>query len=323
LARTVQRIALVWLAFVLALVVVQILVPQRSGFLELTTVFEPFILLSGLVAAPLALLGGSRAGVILSVLLVGLALLRWLPGWLSLPPATTADRLTVAAWNIEAGARGGQRAAGGVQDVGVDLLGLEELQPQMSDALLADEAITARFPYRVLAPDDSVYGIGLLSRFRIIEQSASNRPTFLRALVDLPGSERPLAVFVVHPLPARIDSVAGLPVSLDPSYRDADLDYMRAQIDIDLGAGRPVLVLGDLNTTERELAYADFSTGLRDAHLDAGFGPGLTWRPDELKSLPLGVLRIDYVFSSPDLVARSSEVSCNGLSDHCLVLAGF
>ena len=77
--------------------------------------------------------------------------------------------------------------------------------------------------------------------------------------------------------------------------------------------------MGDMNTTEREQAYADFTAGLRDAHLDAGIGPGLTWRPDELKSLPFGLIRIDYVLTSPDLVALSSTVKCTDLSDHCQV----
>ena len=76
---------------------------------------------------------------------------------------------------------------------------------------------------------------------------------------------------------------------------------MRALIDADLAAGQTVLVMGDLNTTEREQAYADFTAGLRDAHLDAGTGPGLTWRPDEFKALPFGLIRIDYILTSPDL----------------------
>ena len=81
--------------------------------------------------------------------------------------------------------------------------------------------------------------------------------------------------------------------------------------------------MGDLNTTEREPAYADFTAGLHDAHLDAGIGPGLTWRPDELKSLPFGLFRIDYVLSSPDLVANRTAVYCTTLSDHCHRGRGF
>ena len=96
---------------------------------------------------------------------------------------------------------------------------------------------------------------------------------------------------------------------------------MRALIDSDLAAGQTVLLMGDLNTTEREQAYADFSAGLRDAHLDAGTGPGLTWRPDELKALPFGLIRIDYILTSPDLVALSSTVHCTQLSDHCQIAA--
>ena len=92
---------------------------------------------------------------------------------------------------------------------------------------------------------------------------------------------------------------------------------IRTRIEEDLAGKRSVIVLGDLNTTERERAYAGLSAGLRDAHLDAGLGPGFTWRPGPLSFLPFGMLRIDYVLSSPDLVATSSTVDCSLPSDHC------
>ncbi|HYI22213.1 MAG TPA: endonuclease/exonuclease/phosphatase family protein, partial [Candidatus Limnocylindrales bacterium] len=78
---------------------------------------------------------------------------------------------------------------------------------------------------------------------------------------------------------------------------------------------------GDFNVTEREPAYNDVSTGLRDAHLDAGIGFGLTWRPGALRSLPMGLLRIDYIFSTTDLEAVSTHVECTANSDHCLLAA--
>lgn len=52
-------------------------------------------------------------------------------------------------------------------------------------------------------------------------------------------------------------------------------------------------------------------------------GPGLTWRPDALNGLPFGVVRIDYLLTTPDLQAISTHVVCNDLSDHCLLTAEF
>ena len=75
--------------------------------------------------------------------------------------------------------------------------------------------------------------------------------------------------------------------------------------------------MGDFNTTEREPAYMEMAAGLRDSHLDAGLGPGFTWRPAPLADIPLGMLRIDYVLSTADLVPTSSTVDCTVPSDHC------
>jgi endonuclease/exonuclease/phosphatase family metal-dependent hydrolase len=110
---------------------------------------------------------------------------------------------------------------------------------------------------------------------------------------------------------------------LETDVRDGALAVIRLSIAADIAAGRSVLVAGDFNTTEREPAYADFVRGLRDAHLDAGIGPGLTWRPLSLDGLPFGLVRIDYLMTTPDLQAVSTHVVCNELSDHCLLEAGF
>ena len=93
---------------------------------------------------------------------------------------------------------------------------------------------------------------------------------------------------------------------------------IRAAIDEDLASHRTVIVLGDINTTEREPAYDEVSAGLTDARI-AGTWPGLTWRPGVLNGLPFGLLRIDYVLSS--LAPIDYSVRCTTLSDHCLVSA--
>ena len=190
----------------------------------------------------------------------------------------------------------------------------------MQDAITADTSLSGRYPYRIFDPHDETLGAALLSRWPMIDQQASIHPTYIRAVVQPPTLDRPLVVYVVHPLPPDFKTGSGLP-TLDTQQRSADQATMRALIEADLAAGQSVLVMGDLNTTEREPAYADFTRGLHDAHLDAGTGPGLTWRPDELKALPFGLIRIDYVLTTPDLVALSSTVNCTDLSDHCQVTA--
>lgn len=319
---TVQRAALGWVLFVLAVLAVHVFVPQRSGPIALSEVFEPYIVLSALIAALFAVRARSTAGRVAIAIFFVAVLGRYAPGWISLPTSVAGERLTVIAWNLERGPDGAQRALEGLLGRDADLVGLEELQREAADALAGDPTLLTRLPYRVLAPDDSVLGMGLLSAYPIVEQQISTDPPFIRALVDPPESD-PVAVFVVHPLPARFVTLARLPIALDTAGRDAAIASIRSLIDLDLAAGRSVVVLGDLNTTEREPAYAEFTSGLRDAHLDAGFGPGFSWRPPALRSLPFGLLRIDYILATPDLVARASSVDCQLPSDHCRLEATF
>ena len=305
---------------VLAAVALNVLLPQRSGPLDFLAAAEQLVFLTALIAAPFALLSRSRVAYVVVGVLVVTALARYGPQWVSFPPAGEPS-LSVTAWNVEAGADAGDRVLNGLSDVDSDLVALEEFQPAMQDALVADARISASYPYRVFDPHDETLGAALLSRFPILQQQTSIHPTYIRALVQPPSLGRPLVVYVVHPLSPEVTDVSGWPLGFDTSQRTADQAQMRALIDADLAAGQTVLVVGDLNTTEREQAYADFTAGLRDAHLDAGTGPGLTWRPDELKALPFGLIRIDYILTTPDLAALTSTVHCTALSDHCQVSA--
>jgi len=308
--------ALAWIALLLTLLGVHVLLPQRSGPIALTEVFEPYLVVTGLIASAFAFGAEPRIARPLVAILLVFAVVRYGPGLISVPSPGLGTPLQVMAWNIEAGPEAGQRALAGVLRSDAGLVGLEELQPEAAAALEADGTVATRLPYRALEPDDSVLGLGLLSVYPIVEHQYLADPPVMRAVVD-PGPGDPFAVFVVHPLPARFVTIAGLTVALNATKRDADIAHIRSLIEADLAAGRSVIVLGDINTTEREPAYAQVTAGLRDAHLEAGIGPGLTWRPPGLRSLPFGLLRIDYVFASPPFAVTSTFVDCGLRSDHC------
>jgi endonuclease/exonuclease/phosphatase family metal-dependent hydrolase len=140
----------------------------------------------------------------------------------------------------------------------------------------------------------------------------------LRAVVQPPATKA-IVVYVVHAPLARFVRWGDVPVGVDFNARERAVAAIRARIDVDLADGTSVIVMGDLNTTERELGYAALSPGLRDSHLDAGTGPGFTWRPWPVAALPLGLVRIDYVLTTPDLSPTASTVNCGVPSDHCRV----
>jgi hypothetical protein len=80
------------------------------------------------------------------------------------------------------------------------------------------------------------------------------------------------------------------------------------------GAPRGCSGARDFNVTDREPGYVDLSEGLVDAHAEIGQGPGSSWRPRPLKGLPLGILRIDYLFSANHFaLSPSSQTACPGV----------
>lgn len=321
LSSLARSLAIAWIVAVIVLVAIQALLPQRSGLVALTEVFEPYVVITAILAVPLALLRRTRVARLLVGVLLIVCLGRYLPGWVSIP-AGGSPVVTVATWNVLGGPGTAARTREGVLATDTDLVALVELQPGAVAALQAQPAITTRLPYWALDPDTGLMGLGLLSRFPIVDQTVSKDPPFLRAETQLPDG-RALIVYVIHPQPPDIRTLGSLPVSLQTGTRDAELDAIRAVIDTDIAAGRSVMIAGDFNTTEREPAYLEFVRGLNDAHLDAGIGPGLTWRPEELEGWPFGIVRIDYLLTTPDLQAISTHVVCNALSDHCLLAAAF
>ena len=312
-----ELLALVWVAVVVALVGVHVLLPQRFGAFALSQILEPYIVVTGLIAGVVAFRTPRLVNRALLLVALAIVLARYLPAVASFPPAPGSHSLQVSFWNIEAGNDDERRVLTGVASSNAQLIGLAELQPEGAASLERSEQ-GQRFASNAFFPDASVLGIGLLSQYPILEQETSSDPPYMRAVVDVADRE-PIVVYVVHPLPARFIRLGDIPVGVDTTVREVAIATIRSRMQPDIAAGHSVIVLGDINTTEREPAYAELSAGLRDAHLDAGVGPGFTWRPSPLSFLPFGLLRIDYVLTTPDLVPTSATVNCSLPSDHCRV----
>jgi hypothetical protein len=132
---------------VLAVVGINFLLPQRSGPIDLTEAWEQFFVASALLAV-----------------LVVTSVARYGTQWVSLPEAGHA-KVSVAAWNVEAGADASSRVVSGLSGIEVDMIGLEEFQPAMQDALVANHVISLSYPFHVFAPDDGSLGAPLISRW--------------------------------------------------------------------------------------------------------------------------------------------------------------
>jgi vancomycin resistance protein VanJ len=311
---------------VLVLAAINIFQPRRDGPLALTQVFAPQLSLALLVFLPFALAGGSRAR-LLRVLLVACAVvfvIRFVPGTVALPRSADPDALQipVSTWNLELGEADPAVVVETIREMPAGLVGLQELTTRHRDAIAADPAIRLKFPYQVLKPRGGSTGLGLLSSWPIEDGwTFGYQPPILSASVS-PEDGRSMAVVVAHPLPGTFPTgLLGLP-SYDVSGRDRDIALLRQTVDPILASGVPLVLLGDFNTVDREVAYADLSAGLIDAQHAVGLGPGLTWRPPQVEWLPFGLLRIDGVFSANGLKPLSIGPDCTPRgSDHCIVHA--
>jgi endonuclease/exonuclease/phosphatase family metal-dependent hydrolase len=306
----------------LALVVyalLSIVVPLTFGPLAFVGVVEEqAFLFAILLLAPLALLARARSlafGLVAAAVVGGLL---FGSEWISLPGAGAgrAD-LTVMTWNLEYQIRTPEETVAQLQGVDADLVAIEEMEPDVAQAIQADPALTTRYPYRLMAPRRGAWGTGLLSRYPLSDTRASYPPACLEMLVATPRG--PLRVIVGHPNHAALSTMSPLRVLVgyDSTNRDAEIASIREKIDASLAAGERLLVVGDFNTTPTEPAFRVLTKDLRDTHVEVGEGPGWTWRLGSLTFLPVGFLRIDLQLSAGAIRPTSTWMDCSLPGDHC------
>jgi len=310
--------ALVWYFTVLALE------PGRTGWLgmarELT--LYAFLPLPVLLLAALLLL--ARTALVLT--LPPLLLFAYFYGPQLLPrhpPEAAGPQLRVLSFNTGGNAGGGQAppVLRAVQAVGADLVALQEVPPVTVDALRT--ALAAEYPYS--AGDSEAL---VLSRFPLQGLSGFQIPdgAYTSRQVEVQLGARRLTLTNVHVnRPAYWLRWRGgvLPVvrGYDPTRRDAQVAEL---VRYAQRAAGPHLLVGDFNATEWSTAYELLRAQFEDSFRAAGWGFGHTY-PSHivwgrwLVSVPL--LRIDYVFYSPELVALRAYVGPDGGSDHLPVVA--
>ncbi len=329
--RRLDAVAALYPGFVALLLVLLMIARPRNGPLALLTILSVHLVLFALALVPLAWDRDARRLPLALVALFIVAAPRFGGEWVSLPgPATMAqaapiereDEITVLSWNLQRGARSGEAAVAGILAAPADIVAIQELGPDHVRAIERSAEVVARFPYRVLDPDDRHEGNALLSAFPIDEHEVFQDPAGIEARLRV--GERQLTVIAAHPLPARIVTVSGaLAVGFDPTTRDIALERLRSRFDAVIGRGEILLVAGDFNTAPTEPSFEDLTVGLFDAHAEVGNGPGWTWRPRPFDRFAFGLLRIDLELAGPGLHPTDIEVDCSRPGDHCQVLGRF
>jgi endonuclease/exonuclease/phosphatase (EEP) superfamily protein YafD len=324
---------------VLALVevVVNVVFRPQSGPPALLAAFEPHLLALGAVCGALALLltinertGQASRIRVIAIAVIVVTLVRvggewWSPGDNRArgEPSPAETRLAILSWNLETASKSPPAVVDGILDVRQPLrpqvVALQELTPDVADAIEASDEIDQRFPYRILEPRDGVRGMGILSSIPLVEGAYGAFPMLLTAGLVMPDGSR-LDLVNAHPLPPRISTIASVPVGLDTKLRDQELRYVRAAADRAEDQER-VLLVGDLNTTPFEPGFGIVADGLRDLHAEVASGTGFTWRPGMLERLDVGLLRIDHVLAGAALQPVAMSEDCSLPGDHCRVTA--
>ncbi len=325
--RLVFAAASIYPLFLLVLSVMNTVQPRRTGLLGLSEVFAPYLFLPLVMLLPFAFMRGAA---VLRVMLVVCALVygvRFPPKLISAAPVETpgAINLSVMSWNVMVGDDYDEVAR--VLDTRpAAIVGLVEADWKK---LSTDPEVAKTYPNRwgVQAGTPST-GEALLSIYPIIEQGIvdelsevwAGTPRAAWARLDV-GLGQSVVVVVAHPPTGQLCTRQMFPSNCyDTSRRDAQIALINGFVSTYLKTGEAVLLMGDFNVTEREPAYNDLSAGLIDAQKAVGTGIGATWRPSQIMNQPFGLLRIDYILSSPNVTPLSTSIDCSPHgSDHCML----
>ena len=297
---------------------------EMTGLLELVNNFAPWwyapvpaIVLAGLgLRSKTLVLAGLASAVAFGLTWGDLLVPR------AAPAAAAGPTLTVMTLNVlyENQAHGDLVAAIMAEDP--DLVALQELEPDAAADLV--RALGRRYPHHTFQPV-SESGAGVLSRYPLRDvvafQLSDGRHWAQRMAVD--GPSGPLTLINVQlPLPRLVWSERrlgplGLPTGYDAEPRSAEIRHLCDLVD---GVDGPVLMMGDFNMSEYSPDYRRIRARLGDAYRAAGWGFGHTFPrlgafPRRLPA-PWPVLRLDYVWHSPELRPVSAHVGPSGRSDH-------
>ncbi|MEU8076232.1 endonuclease/exonuclease/phosphatase family protein [Catellatospora citrea] len=274
------------------------LVPNVYSAGSLLDSVAPLFGLAVPVLALAALAARSRA----ALLAVALPAAVWAAqfGGALLPPQGGPAELRVVSQNLYADNPDPAATVEALAADGPDLIAIQEATEGVAET--AADRLRESYPYRAIKGT-----VGLLSKHPVTRVGSLDSETSwirgMRAVVETPQGD--VAVYVAHLRSARINETAS---------RDRNIQALADAVRGD-DASR-VLVLGDLNTSAEDRAFAPLSALLRDAQADAGWGFGLTWP----SALP--VLRPDQVLYR-GLTATDAGVRRAPGTDHRAVTASF
>ena len=235
----------------------------------------------------------------------------------SLGQNTSAQSVTVMTTNILAIREQTAPVIQAIRLADPDIVAIQELNAELADDI--ESTLTTDYPYQLLNLEAGFGGMGIISKYPFTQQQVNfSAPWYVGypqvVQVDVNGKEFRLINFHGEP-----------PDASEQGFKETnELRNWQAQDLVSLVAydNLPVIALGDLNSTPHNDAYKIMRSELEDAWVERGFGLGHTRQNLIADIPPKWLVRIDYVFHSPDLQTISAEIGpWDGSSDHRPVVA--
>jgi endonuclease/exonuclease/phosphatase (EEP) superfamily protein YafD len=201
---------------------------------------------------------------------------------------------------------------------------LQELNPEIAAAI--ERELAGEYPYQWLLPEPGVTGGGLISRFPF--ERLANAPLDRVQWVSTP-------MVVRLQLPDGVVTLVRFHAFANPSTWQAREEQAALLADFARVYDGPLIVIGDLNATDQNDAYAIIAAELGDAWREAGSGFGHTFPGADTRvspgssrpsldgfAVPQWLVRIDYIFHSAELITLDARLGqFDGMSDHRPVVA--
>jgi vancomycin resistance protein VanJ len=303
---------------------------DRWWWLFLLNSFAPYLFLP--LPAVLGVAVATRRRGLGVGLAAGLLLFAGLYGHLFQPRARLAPAgapaVVAMTWNIQGQNTDVAPMLAAVRASGADLIAFQELNHVAAAGL--ERALDDLYPYRVLAPQSGVLGMGVLSRYPLRASGARLSPVWGQTwqVLEMEVDGHAVTVVNVHAVASFVHQG---PAALTRSIRDRE--GQAAALDAFVAARPgPLICLGDLNTTDRTVAYALATGRLRDAWREAGWGLGHTFPGAAVpgsgmptvagRPLLPWLVRIDHVLHSAHWLATEARIGpWDGIADHRPVMA--
>jgi vancomycin resistance protein VanJ len=231
-----------------------------------------------------------------------------IPNTVETPPNATI--LKVLTHNIYAGNTDTDTIINMIRAFDADIVALQETNYPMIQAF--QQELREEYPYQASHPQESlVQGMAFLSRYPITSDEYWRYDWLLSPLahqrVQIQMSEtQSIVVYNAHPThPGMNDGF------FNPSWRSRELADILGRIRAET---LPVVWLGDFNMPHLSDDYRRITGSMEDVYHSVGQGMGWTFL---LNPMRIALLRLDYVFISPQFVAIESAVGkSSGGSDH-------